>query len=498
MWIITDRLRSSGTHEYAQQWLLPLRPPANTPIKELRTGAAFDASKITADAASKKIATHEPTVPVASNGKMIDMPKVNLSLYQFSAMPLKYSSKVEFRGKEYGYYMYPSRDRVQAAWSGTGDQQVITLVFPRAAGTGAEGDLKSSQQITSGKGGIGFVAVSPNGKTVKYLSSFVKNDVLTLDKVSIEGRALLLSGDRGMALGTSKMTVDDKAIKLPTPDVEFALNNGAPQLTPIYRPISPVEIAPDRNVFAGKVLITLASKTPGVQIHYTTDGSEPTPESPIYAKPFTLTKSTDVMARAYRPGVTKNPPTQSGTEATVVSTAYFQEENLTPPVTPTRPEAGLNVSYYEGDWNKLFMQFDDQKPLTSAKGVKLWDTSIIPASNPFVEGKSGSRVKPYALEYTGFLHIPADGVYTLRAPHEYICACGSVIQSAKEYLLAAWSGKMNGIQRPRCMHSAPGVWRCKKAFILSVSSLLIIAPSQQSNLISPASTTTSGMARRQN
>jgi len=435
IWIITDRLRSPGAHEYAQQWLLPLRPPAGTPIKELRTGAAFDASQITMDAAAKKIATHEPTVPVAINGKMVDVPKVNLSLYQFSAMPLQYSSKVESRGKEYGYYMYPSRDRVQANWSGTGDQQVITLVFPHAAG----GDLKSSRQITSGKGGIGFMATTPGGETVKYLSSLVKNDSLTLDRVSIEGGALLLSGDRGMALDASKMTIDGKQIKLPAPDVEFALNNGAPQLTPIYRPISPVEIGPDRNVFAGKVLITLSSKTPGVTIHYTTDGSEPTPQSPLYTQPFPLTQTTDVLARAYRPGVTKNPPVQSGTEATVISEAYFQKEILTPPVTPPRPETGLNVSYYEGGWNKLLLQFDDQKSLASAKGVKLWDTSIIPVSNPFAEGNSGPRVKPYALEYSGFLRIPENGVYTLRAPQEYIWPA-----TAAGYDLRVWLGNEMG------------------------------------------------------
>jgi hypothetical protein len=440
LWIITDRLRSPGAHEYSQQWLFPLRAPADATIKENRTPASFDATKITADAAAKKIFTNEPTVPVASNGKMVDAPKANLSLYQFSAMPLEYSAKVEPRGKEYGYYLYYSRDRVQAKWKGTGDQQVVTIAFPRAPGTGAEGDLKSTKQITSGKSGLGFEAVTPDGKIVQYLASTLKDDTLALGNISIQGGALLREGDKGIVLGASRMAVGGKDVKIPASDFEFDLNgNAAPTFTPIYRPIAPVEIGPERNVFEGKVLVTLSSATPGVEIHYTTDGEEPTPQSPLYSKPFALTQTATVMARAYRPGVTQNPPQQSGTEVTVTSIAHFEKAALIRGIQTPRPNSGLNVNYYEGDWKQLFLRFDDQKPVASAKGVKLWDTGIIPASNPLVEKSGGSRARPYALEYSGFLNVPADGVYTLRAPDEYIWPA-----TEAGYDLRVWLGNEMG------------------------------------------------------
>jgi hypothetical protein len=439
LWIITDRMRATGAHQYAQQWIIPLRPQGDVRPAALRVPLAFDASKITLDEGAKKIATNEPIGPAVVNNKIKDAPKVNLSLYQFSAMPLEYSAKVEPRGKEYGKFMYYSRDRVQVKWRGSGDQQVVTIAFPRAPGTGPEGDLKSAKQITSGKSGLGFEAITPDGKTVQYLSSQAKDDTLALGTLSVQGEALLLEGDKGMALGASRMTVDGKAIDLPTPDFEFQLNgDGAPRLIPIYRPIAPVEIGPERNVFADQVLVTLSSKTPGVEIRYTTDGEEPTPQSPLYSKPFALTQTATVLARAYRPGVTQNPPQLSGTHATVVSSAHFEKQGLAPGAQASRSGSGLNVNYYEGDWKSLFLDFDDQKPRATGKATKLWDTAIVPNSNPFVAGNGGARVRPYALEYSGFLNMPADGVYTLHAPQEYIWPA-----TAAGYDLRVWlDGKL--------------------------------------------------------
>lgn len=52
--------------------------------------------------------------------------------------------------------------------------------------------------------------------------------------------------------------------------------------------------------FAGSLDITLASATVGAAIHYTTDGSEPTAESPKYDGPFKLTAATVVKAIAVK------------------------------------------------------------------------------------------------------------------------------------------------------------------------------------------------------
>jgi hypothetical protein len=41
----------------------------------------------------------------------------------------------------------------------------------------------------------------------------------------------------------------------------------------------------------------------GAEIHYTTDGSNPTAESPVYSESFTLSETTTVKAIAIKDGV---------------------------------------------------------------------------------------------------------------------------------------------------------------------------------------------------
>jgi len=64
---------------------------------------------------------------------------------------------------------------------------------------------------------------------------------------------------------------------------------------------------PYGGLFSGEVKVTLKTQTPGAFIHYTTDGSDPTPDSALYKEPFILRKSAVVYARAFKKGVVKSP-----------------------------------------------------------------------------------------------------------------------------------------------------------------------------------------------
>ncbi len=59
-------------------------------------------------------------------------------------------------------------------------------------------------------------------------------------------------------------------------------------------------ISPGSGTFSGATLVTITSPTNGAEIFYTLDGTDPTPESLQYSKPFSISQSATVKAIAVR------------------------------------------------------------------------------------------------------------------------------------------------------------------------------------------------------
>ncbi|MBN2581872.1 MAG: family 43 glycosylhydrolase [Planctomycetes bacterium] len=81
---------------------------------------------------------------------------------------------------------------------------------------------------------------------------------------------------------------------------------GVAQTVPACNPslVWSPDICPRGAVFNKQVTVSLSSHTPGAQIRYTLNGTEPDESSPLYEKPFTLTASATVKARAFKDGMT--------------------------------------------------------------------------------------------------------------------------------------------------------------------------------------------------
>jgi hypothetical protein len=60
-------------------------------------------------------------------------------------------------------------------------------------------------------------------------------------------------------------------------------------------------------VFHEPITVTITTKVPGAKMRYSTDGTEPTKESPAYTGPITLDKTTRLMVKAYKLGVGFSP-----------------------------------------------------------------------------------------------------------------------------------------------------------------------------------------------
>ena len=122
-------------------------------------------------------------------------------------------------------------------------------------------------------------------------------------------------------------------------------------------------ITPAPSTYTGSVTITLETGTAGATIRYTTDGSNPTVGSTMYATPFTQTASATIKAFAYKTGL------QDSTVATNIYSIISKLQLLVPGETaapggapgktgsPTARTTGVSfnitVNSVDANWNVL-------------------------------------------------------------------------------------------------------------------------------------------------
>jgi len=87
-----------------------------------------------------------------------------------------------------------------------------------------------------------------------------------------------------------------------------------------------VSMSPEPGSFTSAQSVTLSDTTPGATIHYTTDGSAPTVDSPVYNGPVSVSATTTIQALAAAPGyspsaITSSTYTISTSTGTVTVTA---------------------------------------------------------------------------------------------------------------------------------------------------------------------------------
>ena len=143
-----------------------------------------------------------------------------------------------------------------------------------------------------------------------------------------------------------------------------------------------------KNVFIGEKKVEITCLDPSASIHYTTDGSTPTLESPKYDGNLVLTETTDLTLRVFRP---------TGKRSDIVK-AYFEKTEYTPATTAAPSNPGLKATWYD------------------FKGKACADIASAPIKKTYrVEDVTIPRgVKSYiiGLTYKGYINIPEDGIYS--------------------------------------------------------------------------------------
>ena len=147
------------------------------------------------------------------------------------------------------------------------------------------------------------------------------------------------------------------------------------------------------NYFFEKATVSLHCDTPGAQIHYTLDGSEPTEKSMLYTRPFELRQTTEIKMIATRDGLLPSGVTTRKIEKLQrVEWADFKNYD------GKDFEPGLQFEYFEVNVLSV-KELDQFKPKA---------TGVLP--NFSITARPHSEAFGYI--YRGYIKIPRDGVYT--------------------------------------------------------------------------------------
>ncbi|MFC1543666.1 alpha-L-fucosidase [Gemmatimonadota bacterium] len=150
------------------------------------------------------------------------------------------------------------------------------------------------------------------------------------------------------------------------------------------------EIEAEVPILVHPLLVEMHTRSEELTIRYTTDGTDPTVDSPAYTGPVLLETSGVVKARSFH----GRQPVSTVSEATFAKVdplASQPAEGLA---------AGLEMAVFHGDWDAL-PDFDGLRPVT----VERVDNVRLTA---------GPRVEFVGRRYSGYLDIPRDDVYRFR------------------------------------------------------------------------------------
>lgn len=395
-WIVVDRVQTAAKHDYEAPFEF------YTPVDKVdwlrrKTSPIPNADqRIVIDQAAYCIRTDNP-----------GWPRVALHCFSGSPLSLEFDPKshdlahkdgLEIRDAEREWKIGRPELRDQMAftrralvkWTGEGDQVMATLI------TTSPPDSKSGWQINGHK--TAFSALAPDGTKIHF-SAAAKPESLCAGRVAVEADSLLVvepkqGPSRGIMLGPRS--------------AEFAFDGQLATVREIHAPILPVTFGPNENAFVDNVDVTMACATPGATIRYTLDGSEPTLDSPCYEKPVRIAESAVVRAIAVRPGAGElRWPLDPGF-ASLPTRAVFTKQSAAPAVRLGKSTPGLAWQYAEGQMFALAASSEFIPAQKSGTTAKLFDVSMRTGGSAFV------------VRYEGYIDVPADGVYTLHAPREFI------------------------------------------------------------------------------
>ena len=158
--------------------------------------------------------------------------------------------------------------------------------------------------------GIGTMRFSLSAKSVADVNK-VKADLITTRRIvftpavelkdELKNTSVIITCyDRNGNVVKRVTSADDGTVEEPDNTTETGENDGGNSGSTSESVDSPT--ISGNTSFADTTQVSMSGPT-GAEIHYTTNGSDPTTESPVYSEAFTLSETTTVKAIAIKDGV---------------------------------------------------------------------------------------------------------------------------------------------------------------------------------------------------
>ncbi len=229
-----------------------------------------------------------------------------------------------------------------------------------------------------------------NGKKFTVIAKNVSKENKYIQSVTLNGKEYIKSWF------THKYIVNGSTLVFKMGSAPNKAWGSAKESRPFTKPLQPyVElpyaITSDKSfLHTGKVTLKCDDKE--AQIHFTTDGIEPTESSTLYKKPIIVNKTTQIRFTAFKKGILSSTPVS-------VQLNKLKFEKYTNYANKLKFSPGLNYKYYHAHVINPY-ELDEQEPI---------ETGVISR----ITADERKREDYFGYDFEGYLKIPKDGIYTI-------------------------------------------------------------------------------------
>jgi hexosaminidase len=143
------------------------------------------------------------------------------------------------------------------------------------------------------------------------------------------------------------------------------------------------------NVFVDKTVLNIPTSMPGMTIRYTTDGTPPGMQSPVFPANYIIPGTVTIKLAGF----------SSSGSRTDIYTLNYRKQSYFQPATVAGLQQGLQVSYFDGAFKSVLK-------------LKEKADTVIHVNNAIVPDALGKKGGAFGAKVTGYIDVPSTSIYS--------------------------------------------------------------------------------------